>query len=129
MEIARKAANLTKQKLEEEAGLASGYVSRITRDQQGGKRPGADTVAALARALGVEEAWLRTGSGAGPGQPRGTLRVEPLRPNLDQAVTLLRREGQVSPEVVAHVRDTTHKLGELDLATWIQVLADIQRRR
>jgi transcriptional regulator with XRE-family HTH domain len=130
VEMARVNRNMTKQRLEQEAGLARGYVSRITSGEQGGTRPGAGTVGSLARVLVVDESWLLTGVGRGPGD-RGS---EPLhavshRPNLEQAANILRRDGAVSVEVVAHVRETTERLGELDIGTWIQILADIQRRR
>jgi transcriptional regulator with XRE-family HTH domain len=130
VENARKAAGLTKIALEQQAGLARGYVSRITRGEQGGKRPGAATVASLARVLRVDDAWLTTGIGRGPGEVQeGGLHAVARRPNLDRAASLLRRDGLVTPETIAHVTETTTRLGELDIATWIQLLTDIQRRQ
>lgn len=128
MELARKKRGLTKECLENAAGLAKGYASRITRGLEGGRRPGARTTDSLAAALDVDSSWLLSGVGRGPeDEAPASRRV--ARVNLDTAAALLRREGQVSPETVARVREATAGLGELDLATWIQLLADVQRRR
>jgi len=132
VEFARKKVGLTKEGLEKRAGLAKGYVSRITRDVQGGKRPGAGTAEALARALGVDASWLLSGVGRGPGEAAerngNALHLVPRRPHLDAAASLMRRDGLVTAAVEAHVRDATTRLGELDVATWIHILTDIQRR-
>jgi len=124
VEFARKKVGLTKEGLEKRAGLAKGYVSRITRDVQGGKRPGAGTAEALARALGVDASWLLSGVE----RNGNALHLVPRRPNLDAAASLMRRDGLVTAAVEAHVRDATTRLGELDVATWIHILTDIQHR-
>lgn len=57
---ARKAAGLTQAQLGEKVGLSKNYICLI---ETGDRKPGNRAIADIAAALGVNEAWLRTGEG------------------------------------------------------------------
>lgn len=121
----RKERNLTKEQLQEAAGLGSGYLSKL--EEKGiPKRPTPETVRALAKALGVTEADL---TGLAP-VPSRTVEYDDPYPARQQAIALLEDDPKISKATLKALRLEQRADGrDPGLAEWLRIAAQIEKTK
>lgn len=114
VKVARLAANLSAKKLEEQAGLSPGIVSRIESGERGKRLSGA-TIEKLAAALGVSSSYITTGTELPEGARAGIRTaasppLESLPGYSDAEVVVARLEPDVPLEIFRQARQARFAL-------------------
>jgi transcriptional regulator with XRE-family HTH domain len=120
--VLRKKRGLTKEQLQERAGLGSGYLSKL-EEKGRPKRPGDETIQRIADALGVPRAELEGGTGGGTFHE-----IEDPYPTRQQAIALLEEDERISPGTLKALRLVALADGkDPGLKVWLRRAAEIER--